>query len=92
MSQTNQEERAESKTASVAEAPHVTAQRLGQSYHEVISAEARIYTYLVMVFLLLLMAGAALLGATWVFAPVYVGVAITYVAGALYLFKKLMTF
>ena len=47
---------------------------------------------LTMVFIILLMTAVASLGAASIFVPLFVGVVVTYVAGSLYLFKKLMTY
>jgi len=63
----------------------------GRTYAPVISDEARYFGLLAVAFVILLMSGVTLIGGTWLFAPLYVGVAIFYVAGSLYLFKKLMT-
>ncbi len=62
-----------------------------QGYGQVISSEMRIYFALATVIVILLMAEVVATDATWLFAPVYVGIAVTYIAGALYLFKKLFT-
>ena len=63
-----------------------------RGYREVISQETRIYFLLVTVFDLLLISATVAVGATWLFAPVYVGVALSYIAGALYLTYKLFTY
>jgi hypothetical protein len=45
-----------------------------------------------MIFIILLMTAVATLGAASILIPLFVGVVVTYVAGSLYLFKKLMTY
>jgi hypothetical protein len=62
-----------------------------QMYRQLISGEAQLYFFIGTLFVTVLMAATVLLGATWIFAPLYVGVAVAYITGALYLFKKLWT-
>jgi hypothetical protein len=68
------------------------AYELSRGYTQVITSEVRIYFALATLVVVLLMAATVAVGATWLFPPVYVGMVITYIAGALYLFKKLWTF
>jgi hypothetical protein len=62
-----------------------------QGYRQVISSDAQIYFILATVMVILLLVGVISVGAYWVFPPIYVGVVISYISGALYLFKKLWT-
>jgi len=77
---------------------HVTIQTQQKAWHhsrgykEVISTEAQIYLIVTTFAVTSLMAEMVVVGASWVFAPIYAAVIGSYIVGALSLFKKLMTF
>jgi hypothetical protein len=61
-------------------------------YHRVISTERRVFLPLIMVAVILLMFEVVSTQSIWIFAPFYVGVVLLYVAGCLYMVKKLLTY
>ncbi len=61
-----------------------------QHYKQVMPLDTRAFCFLGAGLVLLMLAETVGIGG-WIFVPVYVGVAIVYIAGSLHLFKKLMT-
>jgi hypothetical protein len=61
-----------------------------QANEEVVSSEMRFSFGVAALAIILLIGVATALGASWAFAPVYLASLLTFVAGALYLIKKLM--
>jgi hypothetical protein len=102
MSQKQQELQEDTPVRSVVSVPALERQQREQQYpsssrqyHQyshVIPGELHIFIPLTMVFIILLITAVASLGAASIFVPLFVGVVVTYVAGSLYLFKKLMTY